>query len=68
MAVHEALDRLAGALPELHQLVELHVFGGWELRRIADDVLGLPYGQVKRRWQRARAWLHRELEGVGDGR
>ncbi|MBX9581342.1 MAG: RNA polymerase subunit sigma [Gemmataceae bacterium] len=67
VAVHEALDRLSGSLPELFQLVELHVFGGWELKRIADDVLGLPYGRVKRPWQRARAWLHRELEGVGDG-
>lgn len=66
VAVHEALDRLADALPDLHQLVELHVFGGWELKRIAADVLGLPYGQVKRKWLRARAWLHRELNGVAD--
>lgn len=66
LAVHDALDRLADALPELFLLVELHVFGGWELKRIAEDVFGLPYSRVRRMWQRARAWLHRELQGVAD--
>ncbi len=68
LAVHDALDRLAGALPDLFEVVELHVFGGWQLKEIADDVLGIEYGRVKRRWERARAWLHRELHGATDGR
>jgi RNA polymerase sigma factor (TIGR02999 family) len=61
LAVHEALDKLAEQSPELVKVVELRYFGGWELKQIAQDVLGVPYPTVKKWWQRAKALLHREL-------
>lgn len=61
LAVHEALNNLAATLPELTQIVELHVFGGRPLKQIADEILRLPYGIVKRKWQLAKAMLHREM-------
>jgi DNA-directed RNA polymerase specialized sigma24 family protein len=64
LALHEALTRLAEEYPELVQVVELHHFAGWELKQIAKDVLNVPYSTIKRRWQRALALLHREINGV----
>jgi RNA polymerase sigma factor (TIGR02999 family) len=66
LALHEALTKLAGSYPELIQIVELHHFGGWELKHIAENILGIPYTSVKRRWQRAKALLHRALSGADD--
>jgi RNA polymerase sigma factor (TIGR02999 family) len=66
VALHEALDKLAGPYPELIQLVELHYFNGWELKQIAQDILHVPYVTVKRRWARAKALLYRELAGGDD--
>ena len=63
LALHEALDKLGTIHPDLSQLVELHHFGGWDLKQIADEILGVPYGQVKRHWRTALAFLHRELKG-----
>jgi RNA polymerase sigma factor (TIGR02999 family) len=67
LALHDALDRLAQSHPDLIQLVELHHFGGWELKDIAEQILHVSYTTVKRNWQRARALLHRELSGGDDG-
>jgi RNA polymerase sigma factor (TIGR02999 family) len=61
LALNEALTRLGEAYPEVVQVVELHHFGGWDLKQIAEDVLHVPYTTIKRRWQRALALLHREL-------
>jgi RNA polymerase sigma factor (TIGR02999 family) len=61
LAVHEALTKLAEPYPDLVQVVELHHFGGWDLKQIAEDILHIPYTTVKRRWQRALALLHREM-------
>jgi RNA polymerase sigma factor (TIGR02999 family) len=66
LALHEALTKLAGAYPDLIQIVELHHFGGWDLQQIAEEILHLPYVTVKRRWQRAKAILHRALSGGAD--
>jgi RNA polymerase sigma factor (TIGR02999 family) len=67
LALHEALDKLGMTHPELSQLVELHHFGGWDLKHISEEILHLPYGQVKRRWQTALAFLHREMNGGDNG-
>ncbi len=61
MDLHEALERLAVLAPELSQIVELHHFGGWELKQIAVDVLNISYKEAKNRWAMAKAWLYREL-------
>jgi RNA polymerase sigma factor (TIGR02999 family) len=61
LALHEALDKIAGQSPELIEIVELRYFGGWELKQIAEDILHVPYPTIKKRWQRAKALLHREL-------
>jgi RNA polymerase sigma factor (TIGR02999 family) len=60
LALDEALTKLAEHHPELVQVVELHHFAGWQLQQIA-DILGIPYRTVKHRWQRAKAYLHREM-------
>jgi RNA polymerase sigma factor (TIGR02999 family) len=66
LAVDEALNRLGEENPELAEVVQLHHFGGWSLKEIAADVLGISYNQVKTRWQLAQAWLHRALNPEGD--
>jgi RNA polymerase sigma factor (TIGR02999 family) len=63
LVLHEALGNLAGPYPQLVQIVELHHFGGWQLKDIADEILHIPYPTVKRRWQKAKALLHREISG-----
>jgi RNA polymerase sigma factor (TIGR02999 family) len=62
LALHEALDKLATTQPELLPIVELRYFAGHDLTQIA-DILDIPYTTVKRRWQRARALLLREVSG-----
>jgi RNA polymerase sigma factor (TIGR02999 family) len=66
LQLHEALNRLGESYPELIQIVELHHFGGWDLKEIAENILGVPYTTVKRRWQRAKALLHRDMSGASD--
>ncbi len=63
LVLHEALGNLAGPYPQLVQIVELHHFGGWELKEIAEEILHVPYPTVKRWWQKAKALLHREISG-----
>lgn len=60
LVLDESLTKLAEQHPELVQVVELHHFAGWELKQIA-DLLGIPSSTVKHRWQRAKAYLHREM-------
>ena len=43
--------------------MELKFFGDLETNEIA-ELLGLSGATVKRDWAQARAWLHRELDGV----
>jgi RNA polymerase sigma factor (TIGR02999 family) len=66
LVLHEALTNLAGPYPQLVQVVELHHFGGWQLKEIAEEILHVPYPTVKRWWQKAKALLHRELSGGAD--
>jgi RNA polymerase sigma factor (TIGR02999 family) len=60
LALDEALTKLAEHHSELVQVVELHHFAGWDLKQIA-DILGIPSSTIKHRWQRAKAYLHREM-------
>jgi RNA polymerase sigma factor (TIGR02999 family) len=66
LALQEALTGLASSDPELAQIVDLHHFGGWDLKQIAEVILHIPYTTVKRRWLKARALLYRALSGGDD--
>jgi RNA polymerase sigma factor (TIGR02999 family) len=61
LALDEALNRLAAKEEHLAKVVELRFFSGLEVAETA-DVLGLSESTVKRDWQMAKAWLHRELK------
>ena len=62
IALNSALDRLAGLDPGLSQLVELRFFGGLSVEQTA-EVMGVSPATVKRSWNSARAFLHREMAG-----
>jgi RNA polymerase sigma factor (TIGR02999 family) len=61
LAVHEALERLAGFDAKKAEIVELRFFGGLSIEETA-EVLGVGHATVERDWKLARAWLRRELE------
>jgi len=66
IALDEALDALARNDRELSQVVELHYFAGLTIEETA-DILSVSKDEVKRRWRRARIYLHDEMtrtEGV----
>jgi RNA polymerase sigma factor (TIGR02999 family) len=60
LALDEALDRLAEKEAHLAKVVELRFFSGLDVVETA-EVLGISESTVKRDWQMAKAWLHREL-------
>ncbi|MDQ3256616.1 MAG: ECF-type sigma factor [Acidobacteriota bacterium] len=60
LALDEALDRLAAKEAHLAKIVELRFFSGLDVAETA-KVLGISESTVKRDWQMAKAWLHREL-------
>lgn len=60
LALDDALTSLAALDPRQSRIVELKYFGGLEIDEIA-EVLGISPATVKRDWQWARAWLHREI-------
>src|SRR5215203_1626693 len=60
LALDEALDRLAAKDAHLAKVVELRFFSGLDVVETA-DVLGSSESTIKRDWQMAKAWLHREL-------
>ncbi|MCZ2154267.1 MAG: sigma-70 family RNA polymerase sigma factor [Bryobacterales bacterium] len=66
LALHEALERLAGFDPQQEKIVELRYFAGLSIEETA-AVLGVSAATVKRDWVMARAWLARELKGIGSG-
>ena len=66
VAVHEALDRLAGLHERQSQVVTLRYFGGLTVPEIA-AALEVSVGTVERDWRIARAWLSNELGGEGVG-
>ena len=60
LALDEALNRLAEKEAHLAKVVELRFFSGLDVVETA-QVLGISESTVKRDWQMAKAWLHREL-------
>ena len=60
LALDEALQRLALLNDRLSRTVELRFFGGLTLEETA-DALSVAPSTVKLDWQKARAWLYREL-------
>jgi RNA polymerase sigma factor (TIGR02999 family) len=60
VAVDDALKALAIFDPRKSQIVELRYFGGLSVDETA-EVLGLAPITVMREWNKAKAWLYREL-------
>ncbi|MGQ0701932.1 MAG: ECF-type sigma factor [Gemmatimonadales bacterium] len=60
LALDEALERLAALNERLSRTVELRFFGGLTVEETAES-LGLAQSTVKLDWQKAKAWLYREL-------
>ena len=60
IALDEALERLSSLNDRLSRTVELRFFGGMTVEETA-EALGVAQSTVKLDWQKARAWLHREL-------
>jgi RNA polymerase sigma factor (TIGR02999 family) len=60
LELDEALDRLARLNERLSRNVELRFFGGLTVEETA-EVMGVAQSTVKLDWQKARAWLYREL-------
>jgi RNA polymerase sigma factor (TIGR02999 family) len=60
LALDQALTRLAAKEEHLAKIVELRFFSGLGVEDTA-QVLDISDSTVKRDWQMAKAWLHREL-------
>ena len=60
LALDEALDRLELKDKHLAKVVELRFFSGLDVVETA-NVMGVSESTIKRDWQMAKAWLHREL-------
>ncbi len=58
--LNDALERLASLDRRASQVVELKYFGGMNYDEIA-AVLGISAITVRRDWEFAKAWLHKEL-------
>jgi RNA polymerase sigma factor (TIGR02999 family) len=57
LRVNEALQELEALDPELAQVVEMRYFGGYNETEIA-EYQGVTERTVRRRWDKARAWLY----------
>lgn len=60
MELNDALERLTALDRRAGQVVELKYFGGMSYDEIA-DVLSISAMTVRRDWEFAKAWLHKEL-------
>ena len=60
LALHEALEKLGAIDARQSQIVELRYFGGLTILEVA-QVLGISDKTVRRDWEMARVWLHREI-------
>jgi RNA polymerase sigma-70 factor (ECF subfamily) len=68
VALDEALQRLAEHDARKSRIVELRFFGGLGEEEIA-EILQVSTKTVQREWNKAKAWLHYELNQTGpDGR
>jgi RNA polymerase sigma factor (TIGR02999 family) len=66
LALDQALGKLASIDRRKSQLVELRYFGGMNTEETA-EVLGVSPITVKREWQKAKAWLYREMNSPSRG-
>jgi RNA polymerase sigma factor (TIGR02999 family) len=66
LRVNDALLELEALDAELAQVVEMRYFGGYSEQEIA-EVQGVTERTVRRRWDKARAWLYVSLGGAGAG-
>jgi len=57
----DALNKLTALDPRQAEIVDLRYFGGLSIEETA-AALDISVATVKREWQMARAWLHRELQ------
>ena len=64
LIVDQALDRLEALDPRLVRVVEMRFFSGLSIAETA-EVAGSSPATVKRDWQKARAFLYRELASGG---
>jgi len=62
VALDDALKALKESDPRKSQIVELRYFGGLNVDETA-EVMGLAPITVMREWNKAKAWLYRELSG-----
>jgi RNA polymerase sigma-70 factor (ECF subfamily) len=60
VAIDDALNALAAFDPKKSRIVELRYFGGLSVEETA-EVLGIAPITVMREWNKAKAWLYREL-------
>lgn len=60
LALDDVLERLAALDPRQAQVVELRVFGGFEVEEVA-EIIGVSTRTVKRDWRFAKAWLACQL-------
>lgn len=64
--VNDALLELEALDPELVEVVEMRYFGGYSEQEIA-EYQGVTERTVRRRWDKARAWLYVALGGTEGG-
>ena len=70
IALDECLNRLTNIDSRQGEIVELRFFGGMSVEEVAQQ-LGVSPKTVKRDWQVAKAWLHREMrraDGIRGGK
>jgi len=66
IALDEALEKLKQHDPLKARLVTLRYFGGMTIEQ-ASKVLDISRVTAHRYWTFARAWLHQQMTGGGDG-
>ena len=62
VALDDALNELAKLDPQQSHIVVLRFFSGLSIEETS-RAMGLSQSTVKRRWETARLWLHREIRG-----
>ncbi len=65
VALDEALVELAQLDPRKARIVELRFFGGLSVEETA-EFLGISEATALREWNKAKAWLYRELSAGGE--